>query len=273
MWPNTYQKPVVVTFVDLWLLAAINLKLHLLCLFLLDICVSSFRLKARAILRGLMSISAALFIALIFPNSASAQSPGCSKIDSAFGSGYTAQGYTELYLNDLSLKAGDVISYAVTSTGSTNANRNLGGGFAIYGEMDNIVYLEEYATAGNELNLNADFVVPVDADDYVVYVWGTDFNPATVVQATVKCAADGPAIPSIAGLSPSAGNTAGGSSVVLTGTNLTGATAVTFGGAAATSYSVDSDTQITAATPAHAAGPVDVAVTTPVSVRSDCPAA
>ncbi|WP_265502826.1 putative Ig domain-containing protein [Paracoccus beibuensis] len=129
--------------------------------------------------------------------------------------------------------------------------------------MHNIVYLEEYATAGNELNLNADFVVPVDADDYVVYVWGTEFNPGTVVQATVKCAADEPAIPSIAGLSPSAGNTAGGSSVVLTGTNLTGVTGVTFGGTAATSYSVNSDTQITATTPAHAAGPVHVAVTTP----------
>jgi hypothetical protein len=51
--------------------------------------------------------------------------------------------------------------------------------------------------------------------------------------------------------------------VTITGTNLTGATAVKFGGAAATSYTVNSATQVTATTPAHAAGAVDVAVTTP----------
>jgi uncharacterized protein (TIGR03437 family) len=50
---------------------------------------------------------------------------------------------------------------------------------------------------------------------------------------------------------------------VLTGTNLTGATAVSFGGTPATSFSVDSDTQITAITPADAAGAILVTVATP----------
>ena len=51
---------------------------------------------------------------------------------------------------------------------------------------------------------------------------------------------------------------------MLTGTGFTGlsgAAAVTFGGTNATSYTVNSATQITATAPAHAAGAVDVVVT------------
>ncbi|SFT59959.1 putative Ig domain-containing protein [Mesorhizobium sp. YR577] len=74
---------------------------------------------------------------------------------------------------------------------------------------------------------------------------------------------DTSAAPTITSISPTSGPTTGGTSVVITGTNLTGATAVTFGGTATISFTVDSATQITATTPAQAAGPVDVAVTTP----------
>jgi hypothetical protein len=51
--------------------------------------------------------------------------------------------------------------------------------------------------------------------------------------------------------------------VTITGTDLTGATAVTFGGTATTSFTVDSPTTITATPPVHASGAVDVAATTP----------
>jgi hypothetical protein len=70
------------------------------------------------------------------------------------------------------------------------------------------------------------------------------------------------AAPTVTSVSPTSGTTAGGTSVVITGTNLTGASAVSFGGTAATTYTVDSATQITATSPAHAAGAVDVTVTT-----------
>ena len=69
--------------------------------------------------------------------------------------------------------------------------------------------------------------------------------------------------PSLSSLSPSQGPVAGGTTVTLTGTNLTGATAVRFNGAAAASFTVNSSTQITAVSPAHAAGAAAVTVTTP----------
>jgi IPT/TIG domain len=51
--------------------------------------------------------------------------------------------------------------------------------------------------------------------------------------------------------------------VTLTGTGFTGATAVIVGGKAVTSYTVVSSTEITAVTPALAAGSHGFAVTTP----------
>jgi len=59
------------------------------------------------------------------------------------------------------------------------------------------------------------------------------------------------------------GPAAGGAGVTLTGTGLTGATSVTFGGIAATSVNVINSTTVTAVTPAHAAGAVDVVINTP----------
>lgn len=68
--------------------------------------------------------------------------------------------------------------------------------------------------------------------------------------------------PTITSITPNTGSTAGGTSVVIAGTNLLGATVVTFGGTTATSI-VITDTAITCATPAKTAGAKDVVVTTP----------
>lgn len=58
-------------------------------------------------------------------------------------------------------------------------------------------------------------------------------------------------------VAPDEGDVAGGETVVLSGEGFTGVTDVRFGGMSA-SFTVDSDTQITATTPAHTAGVVDV---------------
>ena len=64
-------------------------------------------------------------------------------------------------------------------------------------------------------------------------------------------------------VAPATGGVAGGTAVTLTGTGFGEATGVTFGGVAATGFLVNSATQITCITPAHAAGAVDVVVLDP----------
>jgi hypothetical protein len=68
--------------------------------------------------------------------------------------------------------------------------------------------------------------------------------------------------PVVTSVAPSSGPTTGATSVTITGTGLTAATAVSFGSSPAASFTVNSDTSITATSPAHAAGIVDVTVTT-----------
>ena len=73
-----------------------------------------------------------------------------------------------------------------------------------------------------------------------------------------------PFAPLVAFVHPPGGHTDGGVPVTLYGDNFTGATAVSFGGVPATAFTVEGDGRITATTPAHPAGLVDVAVKGPV---------
>jgi hypothetical protein len=71
-----------------------------------------------------------------------------------------------------------------------------------------------------------------------------------------------PGPPTITGTSPISGPSSGSTSVVITGTNFLNATSVQFGSVNATSYTVNSPTQITATAPAGTTT-VDVTVVTP----------
>ncbi len=74
-------------------------------------------------------------------------------------------------------------------------------------------------------------------------------------------------VPAISGINVASGSISGGTSVVVTGLDFTGATAVKFGDASAAGYAVNSDTQITAASPRISApGAVDISITTPAGV-------
>ena len=87
--------------------------------------------------------------------------------------------------------------------------------------------------------------------------------------ATLTAKLEAPAVPTVSAVAPSSGPEAGGTEVTITGTNLTGATEVKYGTAAVTcteavaTCKVESDTEIKATTPTHAAETVDVHAVTP----------
>lgn len=83
-------------------------------------------------------------------------------------------------------------------------------------------------------------------------MFGTFFVRAVVTQP-----------PQVSSLNPNSGPTTGGTSVTIAGTNFQSSATVKFGGVAATNVTVGSSTTISATTPAHAAGAVDVLVTNP----------
>src|SRR5208283_3309535 len=68
--------------------------------------------------------------------------------------------------------------------------------------------------------------------------------------------------PVVTAVSPAVGLTVGGTSVTITGTGFTGASAVEFGTTLVSNYIVSSGTQIVATAPAGSAGAVNVFVTT-----------
>jgi len=75
--------------------------------------------------------------------------------------------------------------------------------------------------------------------------------------------------PTVTSISPDNGPPRGGTAVTITGTNFTGATAVTFGATPATSFSVISATSIIAIAPPGLTGVVHVSVTTPAGTSPD----
>ena len=77
--------------------------------------------------------------------------------------------------------------------------------------------------------------------------------------------------PTVTSINPTSGPTAGGTSVTITGTNLSGATAVDFGTGNAADHHRDSATSITATSPAGS-GTVDVTVTTTGGTSATSPA-
>jgi len=69
-------------------------------------------------------------------------------------------------------------------------------------------------------------------------------------------------VPAVTGISPSSGSTLGGTSITISGSGFTNGSSVEFGGVAATSFTVNTDSSITAVAPAHMAGTIDITVTT-----------
>jgi IPT/TIG domain len=102
----------------------------------------------------------------------------------------------------------------------------------------------------------ASVYVVSDQRHYVV----SSANPPAVDKGAYEHAAVALA-PAVLSLSPATGPAAGGMTVVIAGSNFTGATAVMFGTANTVSFTINSDSQITAICPTGV-GVVDVTVTT-----------
>ena len=98
------------------------------------------------------------------------------------------------------------------------------------------------------------------AGSAITFTTGANGNPFGSV--TITPTSTTTTKPTVGSVSPVAGPVAGGKTVTIVGTHLNGATSVAFGTTAATHVVVVSPTKITARTPAHAAGAVDVLVTT-----------
>jgi hypothetical protein len=81
---------------------------------------------------------------------------------------------------------------------------------------------------------------------------------------SLSCDKKSPTSPSsnlqVTSVSPGSGSTLGGTSVTISGSNFAAGATVSFGGAAASSVTVVSDTTLTAVTPQHASGAADVVV-------------
>ena len=97
------------------------------------------------------------------------------------------------------------------------------------------------------------------SDDGVNFIFDWAFNNTTAYTSG-ETRTFSKNTPDITSLSPTSGDIAGGTAVTITGVGFTSATGVTFGGSAATSVVVVSDTSITCVTPAHAVGAVNVVV-------------
>jgi len=78
-------------------------------------------------------------------------------------------------------------------------------------------------------------------------------------------------MPAVAGISPESGSVEGGTPVTITGSGFVPGAKVQIGGAPASAVEVVSETEITAVTGSHAAGPADVIVNTPEGESSGGP--
>ena len=121
--------------------------------------------------------------------------------------------------------------------------------------------------SGGDITLKSDQASDDTVGDTTSIFYGTKVDtgqPSGTYTATVVYTAVSNSFPSptITSLSPNTGSTAGGTNVTIAGTNFYDTSSVTIGGTACASYTVNSPTSITCTTPAHAAGTVDVTVTT-----------
>jgi hypothetical protein len=188
----------------------------------------------------------------------------------------TGNSSSESQVASVDLLAGALTIGAVTTTCSSSAAGSVGNvtiaDLKIAGETTNIPTDVPPNTAITvpgvaSVILNAETQVDKPGVETAVTVGGVVINllgpTETITIAGASCDAEGPAVdeaPSVFGINPNEGPTAGGTSVAITGSGFFNVRGVNFGTTAATSFTVVSPTEITAVSPPGAPGPVDVTV-------------
>ena len=172
-------------------------------------------------------------------------------------SGHVANGNRYL-LSNVVFAAGEKLQFILTIDGSASTTTGeIFGSVRYQSTGENIVFPTQFNRNAGTYTSNALIGGTYSISAYMDYYSGTGTHNASIAVSCIT------AVPTVTSLAPASGPIAGTTSVVLTGTNLSGATGVSFGGTPATTFTVNSGTQITATAPAHSAGAVNVTVTTP----------
>lgn len=111
---------------------------------------------------------------------------------------------------------------------------------------------------GQDLATNLNYSVSSSLASFVADAGGMVSCTARYASGTAST------VPAITQVNPNTGGTAGGTNVVLTGVNFTGATQVLFDGVAGTGFTVNSSTQVSVTSPAHVSQSVDVTLVSPL---------
>ena len=199
--------------------------------------------------RRVLAAAAAVFSSLLALPPYAAASVGCDAVNGgAFNRSLPANRPATPF-GQAGFAVGDKVDFTITITnhGHFRLQNTLGATLA------NVSYPFSLTTETRSFTLSA-------SESSLTLTLTTD-SPATMTVVTTCTAAA--AVPTVTSIAATSGPTAGGTAVTIGGTGFTGATAVTIGGVAATAVTVQNATTITATTPAHAAGVVNVAVTTP----------
>ena len=144
------------------------------------------------------------------------------------------------------------VSVGAGSTGNTASVANAGAGATYNWSISNGTITA--GTGTNSITFTAGVAGTLTLNVTVTTAAGcSDAKSANVTAAAAAV--------TVTSVSPTGGTIAGGSAVTINGTGFNAGATVTFGGSAATNIVVVSSTQITARTPAHALGAVNVIVT------------
>ena len=156
---------------------------------------------------------------------------------------------------------GQAVTFTATVTATPPASGTPTGTVTF---MDSATSLGPGTLSGGVATLSTSSLVVGGHTISVVYGGDSNFTGST--SSGITQTVNPVNAPRVTSISPMSGRTAGGTSVAIGGTGFTGATAVQFGGAAA-SFTFNSDSSITATSPAGS-GIVDVTVTTGVGASA-----